>query len=82
MTRDEIKERLAALVAESSDGDIPAELALRTGTSLSALGLTSLSRMRLVDAVESEFDVELGFGEQDWALLDDLGALAAHLEHR
>jgi acyl carrier protein len=81
MTRDEIKERLAALVAESSDGDIPAELA-RTGTSLSALGLTSLSRMRLVDAVESEFDVELDLDEQDWTLLDDLGALAAHLEHR
>ncbi|WP_151770726.1 acyl carrier protein [Streptomyces abyssomicinicus] len=82
MTRDEIRQRLAELVAESSDGDIPAERALHTGTPLSALGLTSLSRMRLIDAVESEYDVELDLDERNWKLLDDLSALAAHLENR
>jgi acyl carrier protein len=82
MTQDEIRKRLAELVAESSDGDIPADRALHAGLPLSALGLTSLSRMRLIDAVESEYDIELDLDEQDWTMLDDLGALAAHLENR
>lgn len=81
MTRDEIKERLAELVAESSDGEIPAEQALAAGLPLSALGLTSLARMRLIDAVETEYDVEIDLEENGWELLDDLGALAAHLEN-
>ncbi|MFE5208752.1 acyl carrier protein [Streptomyces sp. NPDC056600] len=82
MTRDEITQRLAELVAAVSDGDIPAEQARDAGVPLSVLGLTSLSRMRLIDAVETEFDVELELGERDWTMLDDLGALADHLEHR
>jgi acyl carrier protein len=82
MTRDEITQRLAELVAEASDGDIPAERARDAGLPLSVLGLTSLSRMRLIDAVESEFAVELDLDEQDWTMLDDLGALADHLERR
>jgi acyl carrier protein len=81
MTRDEIKERLAELVAESSDGEIPAEQALAADLPLSALGLTSLARMRLIDAVETEYDVEIDLEENGWELLDDLGALATHLEN-
>jgi acyl carrier protein len=82
MTRDAIRERLAELVAESSDGEIPAEKALTAGVPLSALGLTSLSRIRLIDAVEAEYDVEIDLDDHGWELLDDLGALAAHLENR
>ncbi|WP_055590623.1 acyl carrier protein [Peterkaempfera griseoplana] len=82
MTGNTIRTRLAELVEESSDGVIPAELARTGGTSLSALGLTSLSRMRLVDAVEAEYDVEIDLDAEGWGLLDDLDALAAHLAAR
>ncbi|WP_377271342.1 acyl carrier protein [Peterkaempfera sp. SMS 1(5)a] len=82
MTGNTIKERLAELVEESSDGAIPADLARSGGASLSALGLTSLSRMRLVDAVEGEYDVEIDLDAAGWELLDDLDALAAHLAAR
>ncbi|NUR87030.1 MAG: acyl carrier protein [Nonomuraea sp.] len=77
-----IKERLAQLVAESSDGAITADQALASTTALSYLGLSSLSRMRLVDAVEDEFDVEIDLDGDGWDLVDDLDALAAHLGSR
>ncbi|NJP42656.1 phosphopantetheine-binding protein [Actinacidiphila epipremni] len=74
-----IRERLAELVAESSDGAIPAARALAATTPLSDLGLSSLSRMRLVDAVEDEYDVEIDLDGAGWDLVDDLTALATHL---
>jgi acyl carrier protein len=81
MTRQSIRERLAELVAESSDGAISARQALTSGLPLSSLGLTSLSRIRLIDAVESEYDTEIDLADESgWKLLDDLDTLAAHLE--
>lgn len=82
MTTPVIKERLAQLVAESSDGAITAGQALASTVPLSDLGLSSLSRMRLVDAVEDEYDVEIDLDGAGWDLLDNLDALAAHLESR
>ncbi|WP_377272868.1 acyl carrier protein [Peterkaempfera sp. SMS 1(5)a] len=82
MTQQVIKERLAQLVAESSDGAIPAEEALAGGTALSALGLTSLSRMRLIDAVEDEYGVEIDLDDNGWDLVDDLDSLASFLTAR
>jgi acyl carrier protein len=76
------KERLAQLVAESSDGAITADQALAARTPLSDLGLTSLARMRLIDAVEDEYDVEIDLDGDGWAMLDDLDALTAHLDAR
>lgn len=82
MTQPATKKRLAQLVADSSDGAISAEQALTTRTPLSDLGLTSLARMRLIDAVEDEFDVEIDLDGDGWSLLDDLDALTAHLDAR
>ncbi|MFI0940652.1 phosphopantetheine-binding protein [Streptomyces sp. NPDC021020] len=82
MTTPVTKERLAQLVAESSDGAITAGQALASTVPLSDLGLSSLSRMRLVDAVEDEYDVEIDLDGAGWDLLDNLDALAAHLESR
>ncbi|MFI0898933.1 phosphopantetheine-binding protein [Streptomyces sp. NPDC020983] len=82
MTTPAIKERLAQLVAESSDGAISADQALASAAPLSDLGLSSLSRMRLVDAVEDEYDVEIDLDGDGWELVDNLDALAAHLETR
>lgn len=82
MTTPAIKERLAQLVAESSDGAITEDQALASAVPLSDLGLSSLSRMRLVDAVEDEYDVEIDLDGDGWDLVDNLDALAAHLESR
>lgn len=82
MTERAIKERLAQLVAESSDGAITAERALAGRVPLSDLGLSSLSRMRLIDAVEDEFGVEIDLDDTGWDLVDDLDLLTAHLTAR
>ncbi|MEU4514942.1 acyl carrier protein [Nonomuraea wenchangensis] len=52
-----LERRLAELIAEVSEGAVGAEEALAGEHSLSALGLTSLARIRLVDAVEDTFGV-------------------------
>ncbi|MFI6294270.1 acyl carrier protein [Nonomuraea sp. NPDC050790] len=77
-----IKERLAELVAESSDGEISAHEALTAGVPLSALGFTSIAQLRLIDAIESEFGVEIDLTDEGVALLDDLDALAGRLAAR
>ncbi|GAA2648633.1 MULTISPECIES: acyl carrier protein [Nonomuraea] len=77
-----IKERLAELVEESSDGALTAQEALRATVPLSALGLTSVGQMRLIDAIESEFGVEVDLTEDGLELLDDLDLLAGRLSSR
>ncbi|MEV2265219.1 acyl carrier protein [Nonomuraea africana] len=77
-----IKERLAELVEESSDGALTANEALAASVPLSALGLTSVGQMRLIDAIESEFGVEVDLTEEGLALLDDLDLLAGRLSGR
>ncbi|MEU4332473.1 acyl carrier protein [Nonomuraea dietziae] len=77
-----IKERLAELVEESSDGALTAQEALRATVPLSALGLTSVGQMRLIDAIESEFGVEVDLTEDGLDLLDDLDLLAGRLSSR
>ncbi|TQS26425.1 acyl carrier protein [Microbispora sp. KK1-11] len=74
-----IKERLAELVEESSDGAVTADEVLAATLPLSALGVTSITMLRLIDAIESEFGVEFDLSEDGMSLLDDLDRLAAHL---
>ncbi|GGP84719.1 acyl carrier protein [Streptosporangium pseudovulgare] len=70
---DGLAARLARMISDACDGRITPEEVLATGASpeasLSALGVTSLALLRLIDAVEEEFDVVL-----------DLGGGAAHLD--
>ncbi|MBE3015229.1 acyl carrier protein [Microbispora sp. NEAU-D428] len=73
------KKRLAELVAESSDGAVTADEVLAATVPLSALGVTSITMLRLIDAIESEFGVEFDLSEDGMSLLDDLDRLAAHL---
>ncbi|MGI5282877.1 acyl carrier protein [Nonomuraea polychroma] len=77
-----IKERLAALVAESSDGAITAEEAMAATVPLTALGLTSIAQLRLADAIEAEFGVAVDLTEEGLALLDDLDGMSRHLAGR
>ncbi|MEZ0072291.1 acyl carrier protein [Planotetraspora sp. GP83] len=71
-----LKERLAELVSESCDGQISAAEVLEASVPLSYLGVTSLAQMRLIDAVEREYDVEIDLGG-DVSFLDSVEGLAA-----
>lgn len=73
------RDRLAELVEQASDGEIAAAEARTAGVRLSVLGLTSLARMRLIDAVEAEYGIEIDLGARGFDLVDDLDALTAHL---
>lgn len=55
----ELREQLARLIVESGDGNLSQEDLRRTGGSLRNLGYSSLSYMRLIDAVETEIGVYL-----------------------
>ncbi|MCK2215702.1 acyl carrier protein [Actinomadura sp. ATCC 31491] len=75
-----LERRLAELIAEVSEGAVGAEEALAGEHSLSALGLTSLARIRLVDAIEDVFgvDVDLGAGPSaELSTAERVGDLAA-----
>ncbi|WP_207621047.1 acyl carrier protein [Streptosporangium minutum] len=54
--------RLAGMISTACDGRLTSEEILASGASLSALGVTSLALLRLIDAVEDEFDVALDLG--------------------
>ncbi|MGC5031301.1 acyl carrier protein [Micromonospora sp. DT229] len=75
MADTELRERLAALVGEATAGEVAAAEVL-TGDSLIALGVDSLALLRLVDAIELEYGVEIDLAAAP-ALdtLDDLVAL-------
>lgn len=77
MKREELRRQLAELIASATDGDVPAEVALRGDAPLSALGMTSLATLRLVDVVEARYGVALD--PADTAVFDGVDALADHL---
>lgn len=54
---DALREQLVRLVIESGEGNLSPEDLRRTGGSLSHLGYSSLSYMRLIDAIENELGV-------------------------
>jgi acyl carrier protein len=72
-----VRGRLAELVSAVSDNLITAEEALAATGPLTALGLSSLAQMRLIDAVETEFGVRIDLAGDDIDVLDDLDALTA-----
>ncbi|WP_328915463.1 MULTISPECIES: acyl carrier protein [unclassified Streptomyces] len=77
-----VLEVLAELAAAATDGEVkPAELLSRPEVPLQALGVGSLGKLRLVDAVEAYFDVLLDLdGEDD--VLESLATVAAYLDGR
>lgn len=75
-----LRAQIAEMVATATDGDVPAPVALAADATLTALGVTSLATLRLVDAVEERYGVELD--PADRATLDSVAALADHLTAR
>ncbi|MDG4772592.1 acyl carrier protein [Solwaraspora sp. WMMD792] len=70
-----LRQRVMELVDEATGGTVPVNQ-LTGGGSLIALGVDSLGLLRLVDAVEAEFGVEVEFDGpgQRMDTLDDLVA--------
>jgi acyl carrier protein len=75
-----VRRRLAELVSAASDDLITADEALRATVPLTALGMSSLAQMRLIDAIEAEFGVQIDLAGDGVDLLDDLDALTAFLD--
>jgi acyl carrier protein len=63
---------LAMMVAEATDGHVSADDVLSTEHTLSALGVTSLAVIRLIDAIEDAYGVDV-----DPLLVDDFQGLVS-----
>ncbi len=74
----ELRERIAELVGEATGGEVSVADVL-AGGSMIALGVDSLGLLRLVDAIELEYGVEVELNGPGRPLdtLDDLVALLA-----
>ncbi|QOC91536.1 acyl carrier protein [Micromonospora craniellae] len=74
----DLRARIAELVSEATGGEVAAADVL-TGGSMIALGVDSLGLLRLVDAIELEYGVEVELTGDGRPLdtLDDLVALLA-----
>ena len=72
-----LKERIAELVSQASGGELDAAEVLAADGPLPALGVTSLVYIRLLDAIELEYGVDLE-AEAGW--LETLDGLAASIE--
>lgn len=73
-----VKLALADMIAAASEGALSAADVLAARHTLSALGLTSLARIRLIDAIEDSFGVDLDLDE-DLSSFEHVDALAARL---
>jgi acyl carrier protein len=73
-----IRDTLADMIAVASDGEVSAADVLTASHPLSALGLTSLARIRLIDAIEDSFGVDLDL-DGDLSSFEHVDMLAAHL---
>jgi acyl carrier protein len=77
-TPGQVRQAIADMIAEASDGAVTAADALAGQHPLSALGLTSLARIRLIDAIEDTYAVDLDL-ESDLSSFEYVDVLAGHL---
>lgn len=73
-----LQTQVAALVEAASDGDVRRSDVMAPGASLSAAGLGSLGFLRLIDAIEREFGVEID-PDGDFSELDGVEVIAEQL---
>jgi hypothetical protein len=66
MNRDDVRTQVAELIAEVSDGQVPADAALAGDVPLTSLGLTSFGFVRLTDAVAARYGVAEGVDGDLW----------------
>jgi acyl carrier protein len=75
---EQVRRMLAGMIAAASDGEVDAADVLAGSHTLSALGLTSLARIRLIDTIEDSFGVDLDL-DGDLSSFEHVDTLAAHL---
>ncbi|MCX4709606.1 phosphopantetheine-binding protein [Streptomyces griseus] len=73
-----LRARVAGLVSRATDGEVTEAELLAEGVTLTALGVTSLALLRLIDAVEEEFGIFLDL-DGPFRFLADLDGLVGHL---
>ncbi|MFF7246971.1 acyl carrier protein [Embleya sp. NPDC008237] len=78
MSAEQLRERVATLIAEVSDGEVSAREVLDSEGSLTAAGVSSLTFLRLIDALEGEFDVFFDL-DADLDFVEDLDTLVERL---
>ncbi|MFJ8740763.1 phosphopantetheine-binding protein [Embleya sp. NPDC127516] len=78
MSAGALRERVAALIAEVSGGEVSAREVLNNEGSLTAAGVSSLTFLRLIDALEGEFDVFFDL-DADLDFVEDLDTLVERL---
>jgi len=74
----DLRQRIAEMIERATGGQVTAPAALAPAASLSALGLDSLSHLRLIDAIEGEYGIETELSP-DGRRLDTVDAIATHL---
>ncbi|NJP52686.1 acyl carrier protein [Streptomyces sp. SBST2-5] len=77
--RQQLLERSAELVAAVSEQVVPKEKALEPGLTLADQGMTSLTYLRLIDALETEFGVYFDFDEEEERPLNTLDQLVDYM---
>ncbi|WP_331771253.1 acyl carrier protein (plasmid) [Embleya sp. NBC_00888] len=78
MSAGALRERVAALIAEVSGGEVSVREVLDNEGSLTAAGVSSLTFLRLIDALEGEFDVFFDL-DADLDFVEDLDSLVERL---
>ncbi|GAA3468546.1 acyl carrier protein [Nonomuraea roseola] len=73
-----VRRRVAELVSRSTDGELEVEEIMAADCSLTALGVGSLAFLRLIDALEEEYGVQIDLAAPPGAL-DSLDEIVAHL---
>lgn len=76
-----MRQRLAELIFEACDREVPVERIAASAEPLSTLGIGSLAMLRLVDAVEDEYGIFVD-AEDFFSAAGDLGSLADWLSGR
>jgi acyl carrier protein len=80
-SRDALRRRLAELVFEACDREVPVERIAASAEPLYTLGIGSLAMLRLVDAVEDEFGFFVD-AEEFFSAVGDLDSLTDWLSGR
>lgn len=77
-----LKEQIAKIIAGANEGAITPEDVLNAQSQLSRLGMSSLTQLRVVDAIENRFGVPLDLERDDLTYLDSLDGIAGFLRER
>ncbi|WP_067865745.1 acyl carrier protein [Nocardia shimofusensis] len=79
--QDSLTKTVAEMVAKATDGTVDAETAQRSDQTFADAGMTSLAFLRLVDALEIRYGVEIDL-ENDLDHMRTVPAIVAYLRNQ